>query len=72
MLPGVGGCASMGVCFLEEGVCLPGTSASWGVCASCGGGGGCFPGGVLARGVCIPVCTEADTSPVNRMTGRRL
>ena len=53
-----------GVCF---GGCLLQGGLLWGVSAP----GVSAPGGVPAPGGCgIPVCTEADTPPVNRMTDR--
>ena len=61
---GGGGVSSGGVRGVYcRGCLLQGVSALGGVCSAgvCSGG----------EGVCgIPACTEADTPPVNRMTGR--
>ena len=67
------GVCFLGGCLLQGGVCSQGVSAPGGVLW---GGGVCSWGCVSAPvgvyvcsgGVCIPACTEADTSPVNRIT----
>ena len=61
-----------GVCL--RGVCLRGVCLGVSAKGRCLPRGDFCPGGVCPRGVCsggcIPVCTEADTPPVDRMTDR--